>query len=281
MVSVELPDGRTVTYAYDPFGRRIKKDVNGDITYYIYSNEGLIGEYDASGTLKKAYGWLPDMVWGTAPVFMEENGQYYYYHNDHLGTPRKMTDSAGAVVWSANYTAFGKATVDVSSTVTNNLRFPGQYFDEETGLCYNLNRYYDPGTGRYTQADPIGFGGEDSNLYRYVLNNPVNLVDPDGLVGLKIGKVVGDWVYKKAKQWFINKILKLPAKQTGKQIAKDILDRYEGDGTTNNSPVQMQMDMDTDKDGQDDFFDPDDDNDGIPDDLDDTPKAPENSSQCK
>ncbi|MFH2046635.1 MAG: RHS repeat-associated core domain-containing protein [Pseudomonadota bacterium] len=163
------------------FGRRIKKQIGSDITYYLYSDEGLIGEYDESGIIKKEYGWLPDMVWGTAPVFMVENGQYYYYHNDTLGTPRKMTDSTGAVVWSADYTAYGKASVDASSTVTNNLRFPGQYFDEETGLCYNLKRYYDPDTGRYIQADPLGFAGGDSDLYTYVLNNPLNLYDPYGL----------------------------------------------------------------------------------------------------
>jgi len=193
MVNVQLPDGRTVTYTYDPFGRRIKKQIDSDTTYYLYADEGLIGEYDAVGTINKAYGWMPDMVWGTAPVFMEENGQHYYYHNDTLGTPRKMTDSTGAVVWSADYTAYGKATVDSSSTVTNNLRFPGQYFDEETGLCYNLNRYYDPGTGRYTSTDPIGLA-VDGNTYRYGYNNPALVVDPHGdigLVGAGIGAVIG------------------------------------------------------------------------------------------
>ena len=101
----------------------------------------MIGEYDSSGNLKKAYGWIPDSIWGTNPVFMLENNNYYFYHNDHLGTPQKMTDGNGTVVWSATYTAFGEAIIDPTSTIINNLRLPGQYYDAETGKHYNWNRY--------------------------------------------------------------------------------------------------------------------------------------------
>ncbi|MDH3973937.1 MAG: RHS domain-containing protein [Deltaproteobacteria bacterium] len=181
LVRVELPDGGLATYAYDPFGRRVSKVVDGLTTFYFYSEEGLIGEYGPDGTLKKTYGWKPNMTWGTEPLFMIENGDYYYYHNDHIGTPQKMTDSGGNVVWGARYTAFGEAVIEQQSTIENNLRFPGQYFDEETGLHYNWMRYYDPVAGRYTQADPIGFEALDENLYRYVQNNSINYRDPLGL----------------------------------------------------------------------------------------------------
>ncbi|CAB1062354.1 Rhs-family protein, partial [Olavius sp. associated proteobacterium Delta 1] len=67
-------------------------------------------------------------------------GQYYFYQNDHLGTPQKLTAVNGAVVWSVKYFSFGKADVDASSSITNNLRFAGQYFDQESGLHYNYNR---------------------------------------------------------------------------------------------------------------------------------------------
>jgi RHS repeat-associated protein len=79
------------------------------------------------------------------------------------------------------YKPFGEADVNPNSSVVNNFRFPGQYYDQETGLHYNYHRYYDPSPGRYLTADPIGlYGG--INLYTYVLNNPVNYIDPLGLI---------------------------------------------------------------------------------------------------
>jgi RHS repeat-associated protein len=113
---------------------------------------------------------------------MKQSGQYYWYHNDHLGTPQVMTTSSGAVVWSAKYSSSGKAIVDPSSTIVNPLRFPGQYFDDETGLHWNWFRYYESSLGRYLRNDPIGFFGGDVNLYAYVQNNPINDFDPLGLV---------------------------------------------------------------------------------------------------
>ena len=90
-----------------------------------------------------------------------------------------MTDSTGQVVWAADYKPFGEATVTVS-TITNNLRFPGQYFDAETGNHYNYFRDYDPVIGKYKQADPIGLKG-GINPFVYVGNNSVNWKDPLGL----------------------------------------------------------------------------------------------------
>jgi RHS repeat-associated protein len=145
----------------------------------------LIGEYTQAGTAKKSYGWRPKGIWGTNPVFQQENGNYYFYHNDHLGTPQSMTDMNGEIVWKATYEAFGKAVVDPDSTITNNLRFPGQYWDEETGNHYNWNRYYDPGTGRYVSVDPIGFNSGDDNLYKYVSNNALKYSDKNGLWSTK------------------------------------------------------------------------------------------------
>ncbi|MFZ5569765.1 MAG: RHS repeat domain-containing protein [Thermodesulfobacteriota bacterium] len=107
--------------------------------------------------------------------------EYYFYHNDHLGTPQKMTTISGAVVWSAKYSSFGKAEIDPASTVTNNLRFPGQMFDGETGLHYNWFRYYDPSIGRYLSPDPIKFAG-GLNLYQYVGGDPINYTDSIGLL---------------------------------------------------------------------------------------------------
>ena len=89
----------------------------------------------------------------------------------------------GAVVWSGKYSSFGKAEIEAGSSVTNNLRFAGQYYDNETGLHYNWHRYYDPNAGRYFRADPIGLNG-GYNSYLYVSNSPEKLVDPWGLLDM-------------------------------------------------------------------------------------------------
>ena len=170
----------TAQYYYDPFGRRLSKTVNGVTTYFYYADEGLVAEMDASGNVTKTYGWKHDGTWGTDPLFMKSDGEYYYYHNDHLGTPQKLTDADGNTVWSAMYSSFDEAQVIPASTVANNLRFPGQYYDAETGLHYNYNRYYDQETGRYLTSDPIGLDS-GMNLYVYANNNPIKLSDPKGL----------------------------------------------------------------------------------------------------
>jgi len=87
--------------------------------------------------------------------------------------------ATGAVVWDASYRPFGDAAV--SGSVAFNLRFPGQYFDAETGLAYNTFRDYDAGLGRYLESDPIGLGG-GWNTYAYVGGNPVMFIDPEGQI---------------------------------------------------------------------------------------------------
>ena len=173
-------------YYYDPFGRRLWKTVNGVTTYFFYSDEGLIEEYGPGGTELRTYGYKPDSTWTTDPLWLKSGGQYSFYQNDHLGTPQQLVSQHGAVMWSARYTAFGQATVDID-TVTNNLRFPGQYYDVETGLHYNFQRYYDPGIGRYMRVDPIGFLSSEVNWYGYVGNNPVERIDVMGLLEADCG----------------------------------------------------------------------------------------------
>jgi len=135
-------------------------------TVYLYDFDGnLAAEADGdTGTTLREY-----LYSGSSRLAMADpaTGAVYFFHNDQLGTPELMTDSTNTVVWEASYDAFGEAAVNPASTVTNNFRFPGQYYDAETGLHYNWHRYYDPKTGRYLTPDPIGFAG-GINPYVYV-----------------------------------------------------------------------------------------------------------------
>lgn len=142
-------------------------DINGN---------GIIDPFDLS-QVKSQIGKQPGP--GADPN-AAANARIYFSHTDHLGTPTLLTDGDQNIVWQANYDPFGKATVS-TETVTNNIRFPGQYYDAETGWHYNMHRYYDPGTGRYLQSDPIGLSG-GINTYTYVRNNPLNYTDSTGLV---------------------------------------------------------------------------------------------------
>jgi RHS repeat-associated protein len=122
-------------------------------------------------------------------------------HNDHLGTPQKMTDASGTVVWAADYKPFGEANITTSS-IANNFRFSGQYFDQETALHYNYYRDYNPALGRYTQADPVGIIPQGpraglNHLYVYVWNNPIGWTDPKGLGRFPFTPPSGCEYYKK------------------------------------------------------------------------------------
>ena len=199
----EITDGhgqRIASYTYDPFDRRIQKqlgdsttlsaagangnDLRGQITHYLPSDQGLLAEADATGKLQIVYGWHPARDNGAGPVYARiadgNTWRTVYYHNDQLGTPQRITDKEGKLVWAADYDGFGKATVRaIDNGIVNNLRYPGQYEDAETKLHYNDRRYYDPETGRYLTRDPIGFEG-GINLYAYAGHNPINYADPTG-----------------------------------------------------------------------------------------------------
>ncbi|MEX2338406.1 MAG: RHS repeat-associated core domain-containing protein [Aquisalimonadaceae bacterium] len=165
-------------YTYNVHHQRTRKETAAGTVHFLYDTRGqLIAEIDAGGTVLREYIWL-----GALPLALHQpaSGALHYYHTDRLNTPQALTDRDGALAWAAHYRPFGAAEVHTEQ-VTNPLRFPGQYHDEETGLHYNWHRYYDPETGRYITSDPIGLEG-GLNTYAYVLNNPVNFIDPNGLV---------------------------------------------------------------------------------------------------
>ncbi|MEN5360693.1 RHS repeat-associated core domain-containing protein [Luteimonas sp. TWI382] len=197
-------DALIARYAYDPFGHRVVKEItavgaaNGGTLgkrLFLHSGAGLLAETDAAGAVLQSYGWQPEGTYGTAPLFMRTMEGYYYYHNDPLGQPWLLTNKAGAVVWQASrIQAFGTVALAPGAQVVQPWRFPGQYFDAETGLHYNLHRYYDPATGRYVTEDPLGLSG-GLNFYLYANASPTRYTDATGeiawvaLVPIVIGAI--------------------------------------------------------------------------------------------
>lgn len=182
---IEIRDGAdavVATYTYDPFDNRLSKTVGGVTTLYLHGDEGLLAETDTAGQVLRSYGWDLQNPYASAPLFQRTGGAYYYYHNDHQGTPWRVTNRAGAVVWSASrYSGYGTATVASGAQIEQPWRFPGQYLDAESGLHYNLRRYYDADAGRYISEDPLRFDSS-SNFYAYAENSPQNFIDPTGEV---------------------------------------------------------------------------------------------------
>ena len=181
MARIDYPDATFSTYKYDPFGRRMEKDLDDGaggrtVKRYIYDGPDIALEYDGTNTQQARYthGARTDQ-----PLVAERGGQSYYYHNDHQGSIRLVTDGAGTPVNTYDYGAYGNADTAVE-TLDQPYRYTSREFDGESGLYYYRARYYDADTGRFISEDPSGFAAGDLNLFRYVLNDPVNLVDPTG-----------------------------------------------------------------------------------------------------
>jgi RHS repeat-associated protein len=114
------------------------------------------------------------------PLAMLRSSTTSYYEADGLGSISSLTSSAGALANTYTYDSFGNVT-NSTGTLRNPFSYTGREFDSETGLYYYRARYYDPSVGRFLSEDPVGFSGEDVNLYRYVWDAPLNLRDPFGL----------------------------------------------------------------------------------------------------
>ncbi|WP_335953231.1 RHS repeat-associated core domain-containing protein [Acinetobacter higginsii] len=187
---------QNVIYGWD--GNTLTFESNDQITkHYVYEKDSFVpllqAIYREPMELVQTPDWTDqpyhiakDLLWRkTAPA--KNLDDICFYHCDHLGTPQEMSDTQGQMVWKAEYKAWGERVsaklasnfFENSEIVTNNIRFQGQYFDEETGLHYNRYRYYSPYVGRFISKDPIGLLGGNNN-YAYA-PNPVEWVDPLGL----------------------------------------------------------------------------------------------------
>ena len=196
----------TISYKYDAFNRRIEKNVNGTITRYVYDRGNIHLEYDGNNTFQAKYVHSDNV---DEPLRMErpdnpyKNAKFpvqeFYYHRDRLGNITEITDFEGTVVQRYVYDAFGKVSIfdkdgnaitpESAKYLKSPYAFTGQEYDHETGMFLHGVRFYDPDSGRFISEEPLGLDGP--NLYWYTLNNPINYVDPTGLVTYGLGIGVG------------------------------------------------------------------------------------------
>jgi RHS repeat-associated protein len=181
--------GVTGRYTYDADKRRIRKVTSAGASstvIFVYGLNGeLLGEYDQNGAAIREYVWLDD---SPVVMFVPDSAsapQVFYIHADHLNAPRIVVDVNSVTRWRWFAEPFGTTAPEANPSglgvFTQNLRFPGQYADAESGLWYNYFRSYDSTSGRYNSSDPIGMIG-GVNTFAYVDANPVSLVDPSGLL---------------------------------------------------------------------------------------------------
>ncbi len=168
-----------IAYKQDVAGRRVEKKVDGYSTRYVYDGDHIIAEYDGNNNLLRKYIYGPGVDQPISMIEVAQSNTTYYYHFDALGSVVALSDAAGDTVQTYQYSVYGEAAVE-DANHTNPYMFAGVRYDIEIGLYYNRARYYNPFTGRFLQADPVGYEA-GMNMYAYCGNDPVGSTDPSGL----------------------------------------------------------------------------------------------------
>jgi RHS repeat-associated protein len=188
---VILPDQKVIEYVLDSQNRRVGKRVNGIMTrMYIYQSQTQIAaELDGQGKLINRY------VYGTkanSPDYVVSNDQVIKVVADQVGTPRAFVDAVtGAIISKTHFDEFGIKSRPSVATVSelDSIGYAGGLLDSDTGLTHFGAREYSAETGKWLSKDPIGFSGGDTNLYGYVLNDPVNYIDSSGTSAKDVARI--------------------------------------------------------------------------------------------
>jgi len=175
--SVVNPQGEKWQYRYDAFGRRMEKSGASGATQYIWDGAAIVEE---TGATAAQWAYEAD---GFRPLAKISGGQTFAIVNDQTGKPLELFDETGAAAWQLQTSLWSVNIAEQTVRTDCDLRFQNQWLDRESGLHYNLNRYYDPQTARYISNDPIGFFG-GFNTYAYA-HNPLRFADPFGLDGTR------------------------------------------------------------------------------------------------
>jgi RHS repeat-associated protein len=179
LLGVTLPDGTVIAYLVDGLERRVGRKVSGTLVQGWLYDDLLrpVAELDGTGAVVSRFVYAG----GTTPAYLNRDGASFRIIADQVGSVRLVANAAtGAIVQRLDYDAFGNVLLDTNPGFQP-FGFAGGLYDPATGLVRFGTRDYDPGTGRWTAQDPIWFGGNDPNLYRYCQNDPVDLLDPAGL----------------------------------------------------------------------------------------------------
>ncbi|ELY5936885.1 RHS domain-containing protein [Cronobacter malonaticus] len=225
---------RRVEYRYDPLGRRTHKvlwrynDPQPETIRFDWQGLQLAGEQsDREPDHYVQYVYTEGSYESLARIdSVFDDCEIYWYHTELNGLPERVTDADGQTVWRGQFSTWGETERELSVPqwqVPQNLRFQGQYLDRESGLHYNLFRYYDPVAGRYTQMDPIGLAG-GINTYSYV-GDPLVWVDPLGLVPCIVSR-------EKANRLLDSGDVKVTVKSRS-EAEQLFMDRYLGHGYKN------------------------------------------------
>ncbi|MEU7294015.1 putative T7SS-secreted protein [Streptomyces exfoliatus] len=178
LTSVTTPDGTVWRYAYDPLGRRISKQSALETVHFTWDGTTLCEQTTAEVTLTWDHAGLRPLA-QTERRTNSTDERFFAIVTDLIGTPTELVDESGDLAWRTRTTLWGTTTWNRSATAYTPLRFPGQYFDPESGLHYNHFRYYDPESARYLTQDPLGLAPAP-NPTTYV-HNPHTWSDPLGL----------------------------------------------------------------------------------------------------
>lgn len=203
LAGVDLPDGRQITYLHDSRGRRIARAVDGVRTHAWLYGESLmpLAEYDGSGALRTVFQYAGRWT----PVAFIRNDTTYHIVTDHLGSPRLVVDTSGAVVKRVDYDAFGNVTLDTAPTFDLPFGFAGGMADPDHELIRFGVRDYQPSSGRWTAQEPMRIEGAAGGPYCYAGNDALNWADRTGLLKIPPIKVppiseVLKWIEKQLKK---------------------------------------------------------------------------------
>ena len=229
-ISVDTQTGnQTIAqYRYNTLNQRIAKTtyslqgVKLKTTYFFYDGNHLIAESTDEPGQKaqqlKQYVWMND-----TPIAVLQAKQLFFIHTDHRNAPIAVTDITSRVVWQATNEDFGFANINAKSQFELNLRLSNQYYDSESGLHYNTNRYFDALNARYLSADPLGLAvGPD--LFAFAMNQPHSVMDGDGRAPAKLAVPSDAEVLKWNNQQKLEWVFKKTAEDVDKDVASALLE---------------------------------------------------------